>query len=208
MCCATMPDLAGQAGWRGTLRRLVVDVRNADILAALTAACVAVVDLGHRHSIVLWLVVLVPTIDGAPSSAIWRTRPAPYLSVCRARHSRRALVGGHMVGGPDGIKPVAKLLMIPFLLYHFQRSQRGIWFLRRSSFHAPMMILSWIVLFYPAFKLRRPFGWVPVKNYIDQSQEFALCAFALALLALVSFRERRFAGPPAAWPSRWHSPRT
>ncbi len=54
---------AGQAGWRGTLRRLAVDVRNADILAALTAAALPWSTSATAILIVLWLVVLVPTID-------------------------------------------------------------------------------------------------------------------------------------------------
>jgi O-antigen ligase len=56
------------------------------------------------------------------------------------------------------------------------------------------MGLSWIVLFAPEFKVASTASaGVPVKNYIDQSQEFALCLFALAPLFLSMFDQRRFA---------------
>ena len=55
------------------------------------------------------------------------------------------------------------------------------------------MILSWIVLFVPSLKPAHTLtAGVPVKNYIDQSQEFALCAFALALPALIAWRWRKW----------------
>lgn len=78
-----------------------------------------------------------------------------------------------------GINPVAKLLAIPLLIYHFETSKRGFWvivaFLASCTF---VMLASWLMFidprmtFYPA---RAP--GVPVKNYIVQGQEFALCAF-------------------------------
>ena len=90
---------------------------------------------------------------------------------------------------------MAKLLAIPFLLYHFERSQRAIWvFVAFLISCALLMGLSWIVLFAPEFKVASTASpGVPVKNYIDQSQEFALCLFALAPLVLSSFDQRRFA---------------
>ena len=92
---------AGQAGWRGTLRRLAVDVRNADILAAMTAAALPWSTSATAILIVLWLVVLVPTIDwDAFVHHLAHPACALPLRVCRARHSRRVLVGWHMVGGP------------------------------------------------------------------------------------------------------------
>src|ERR1700736_6392060 len=93
-----------------------------------------------------------------------------------------------------GIKPVAKLLLIPFLIYHFQRSPRGLWVFTAFLVSCTlMMILSWIVLFLPQLKLTQTASaGVPVKNYIDQSQEFALCAFALAVPALSGWRRQQW----------------
>jgi O-antigen ligase len=53
-------------------------------------------------------------------------------------------------------------------------------------------VMSWIVAFDPklALKSGAEYG-VPVKNYIDQSQEFALCAVVLAFPAVTFWRARR-----------------
>ena len=90
---------------------------------------------------------------------------------------------------------MTKLLAIPFLLYHFERSQRGMWVFAAFLIScALLMALSWIVLFAPELKLTSTASpGVPVKNYIDQSQEFALCLFALAPFVLSLFHQRRFA---------------
>jgi len=87
-------------------------------------------------------------------------------------------------------------LAIPFLLYHFQRSQRGHWvliaFLASCAF---LMGLSWI-MYFAGWKISAtaPVG-VPVRNYIDQSQEFALCAVALAypIMTLLQTNRMRLA---------------
>jgi O-antigen ligase len=80
------------------------------------------------------------------------------------------------------VGPAAKLLMLPVLFYHFERSARGV--LALTAFLvscALLMVLSWFVAFDPALALKSGAEHgVPVKNYIDQSQEFALCAVALA----------------------------
>ena len=79
------------------------------------------------------------------------------------------------------VGPTAKLLMLPVLFYHFERSARGIWvFAAFLVSCALLMLMSWIVAFDPrlALKSGAEYG-VPVKNYIDQSQEFALCAVAI-----------------------------
>ncbi|MCP1852313.1 MULTISPECIES: hypothetical protein [unclassified Bradyrhizobium] len=93
----------------------------------------------------------------------------------------------------QGIKPLSKLLL-PFLLGYFQPSQRGLWvFVAFLVSCTPLMILSWIALAAPQLKLAHTASdGVPVKNYLDQSQEFALCAFALALPALTALRARQW----------------
>ena len=56
-----------------------------------------------------------------------------------------------------------------------------------------LMAMSWIVAFYPSLSLKTfdPQRGIFVKNYIDQSQEFALCAVALAYPVIMLLRERR-----------------
>ena len=80
------------------------------------------------------------------------------------------------------VGPTAKLLMVPVLFYHFERSTRGVQVFTAFLISCiVLMAMSWLVAFDPrlALKSTAEYG-VPVKNYIDQSQEFALCAILLA----------------------------
>ena len=91
------------------------------------------------------------------------------------------------------VGPTAKLLVLPVLLYHFERSARGMWvFIAFLVSCALLMAMSWIVAFDPGLALKpgAEYG-VPVKNYIDQSQEFALCAVALAYPIITLLRAKR-----------------
>jgi O-antigen ligase len=85
------------------------------------------------------------------------------------------------------------------LLYHFERSSRGIcvfWAFLASC--TLLMAASWLVNFVPELSLKpyfsrgayAPASGIVVKNYIDQSQEFALCAVVLTypIIKLLSAR--------------------
>jgi O-antigen ligase len=167
-----------------------------DVLAVLVALALPWSTSGVAIFMVLWVLALIPTL--AWSSALRSLRhPAAMLPLI---FFALAVVGTIWSASPwparlHGINPVAKLLAIPFLLYHFERSQRAAWvfaaFLVSCSL---LMALSWVVLFAPEFKVTVTASpGVPVKNYIDQSQEFALCFFALAPVALSLLNQRRFA---------------
>lgn len=185
---------AASLGWRSRWqagRRPAALIRAADVLAALIAASLPWSTTAPSIFVGLWLLAVTPTID-------WRdyvsnlARPAlalPFVFLLLA------LVGTLWSDGdwPDrlhAIKPVAKLVLIPPLLYHFSRSERGFWvcfaFLASCALLA---VFSWIVLLNPGWKITATASaGVPVKNYIDQSQEFTLCVFALALPALTFWR--------------------
>jgi O-antigen ligase len=165
-----------------------------DIYPVLVAACIPWSTSAVGIFMTIWLIVLIPTLEPGPFLRSLK-RPAcmlPLLFVALA------VVGTLWADGPwpdrfHGINPVTKLLAIPLLLYHFQRSQRGLWvlvtFLASCSL---LMVLSWIVLFAPEWKIvATETAGVPLKNSIDQSQEFALCIFALAPLVLEFFKQRR-----------------
>jgi O-antigen ligase len=98
------------------------------------------------------------------------------------------------------VGPTAKLLVLPFLLYHFERSQRGQWvFVAFLVSCTLLMVMSWIVAFEPGLALKSSGDGVSrgifVKNYIDQSQEFTLCAVALAYPIVMLSRAKRI------WPA-------
>jgi O-antigen ligase len=180
------------AAWHNPVARIL----NVDLLAVLTAASLPWSTSAVAILMVLWLLALVPTLD---VRAFLRSLTR---SVCLLPLAffALALVGTLWADGPwparlHGISPVAKLLAIPFLLYHFERSERGAWvFVAFLVSCALLMGLSWIVWFAPEFKVTvTASAGVPVKNYIDQSQEFALCMVALAPFVMSLYGQRRFA---------------
>lgn len=94
----------------------------------------------------------------------------------------------------QGFSPLAKLLALPLLFYHFSLWPRSAWVFGGFLIScAILMGLSWIVWFVPDLALasgRSP--GVPVKNYIDQSQEFALCMVALTPFILDFWKQGRY----------------
>src|SRR5215213_6841507 len=168
----------------------------ADMYPVLVAACIPWTTSGVAIFMVIWFIVLIPTIEPRRFLELMK-RPAYWLPVAFVG---LALMGTLWADGPwsnrlNGINPVTKLLAIPFLLYHFERSRRGLWVLVAFlASCAVLMGLSWIVLFAPEWKIvASDTTGVPLKNSIAQSQEFALCIFALAPLVLEFFRQRRLA---------------
>ena len=173
--------------WRSSATLL----RTADVLAALIAASLPWSTTAPSIFVGLWLLAVTPTIDwqdyarrlALPAYAL------PFVILLLA------LLGSLWSEGdwPDrlhAIKPIAKLVLIPPLLYHFSRSERGFEIcLAFLTSCALLAVFSWIVLLDPALKLTATASsGVPVKNYIDQNQEFTLCTFALALPALNFWR--------------------
>jgi len=93
------------------------------------------------------------------------------------------------------VGPTVKLLMLPFLFHHFERSERG-----QSIFMAFLIscallaVMSWIVTYYPQLTMKQAghaSRGIFVGDYIDQSQEFTLCAVALAYPVVKLLREGR-----------------
>ena len=95
------------------------------------------------------------------------------------------------------VGPAAKFLVLPVLLYHFERSERGSWvFVAFLVSCTLLMLISWMVFLHPELSLRTPelaARGIFVKNYIAQSQEFTLCAVALAYPIIMLLRAKRIA---------------
>lgn len=99
--------------------------------------------------------------------------------------------------------PAAKLLVIPLLIYQFERWPYGHWvFCAFLASCAALMVYSFAVAIDPALSLklylsRGPYkveSGIAVRNYIDQSQEFALCALALVYPVMSLVRQGRSVG--------------
>ncbi len=168
------------SAWRDPAARIL----NVDLVTVLIAILLPWSTSGVSIAGVLWIVALIPTIE---MRAFLRSLMRPVCALPIAFFAL-ALVGTLWSDASWGarlyaVSPTAKLLMLPLLLYHFERSSRGIWvFVAFLASCTLLMAVSWVVAFEPNLTLK-PEALVRgifVKNYIDQSQEFALCAVALA----------------------------
>ncbi len=93
------------------------------------------------------------------------------------------------------VNPTVKLLVLPVLFYHFERSSRAHWvFIAFLISCALLSVVSWLVAFYPNLSIKpgNVERGIFVKDYIAQSQEFTLCAVALAYPIVMLLREKRF----------------
>jgi O-antigen ligase len=157
-----------------------------DLYPALAAASLAWSTTAVSVFMALWIVAVLPTIRW---QAFFESLRAP-ASFLPAAFFALAIAG--LLWTEDtwpvaiqGLVPVLKLLAIPLLLYHYERSQRGHWVL--VAFVAScvlLMGLSWVTYFAGWKSSPDGIAGVPVRNYIDQSHEFALCLFVIAPLLL------------------------
>jgi len=170
-------------------------MKTADICAVLVAATLPWSTSLVGIFVVAFLVTMAPTLE--PRAFLQSLR----RPVCAAPIAFFALaaIGTLWSEAPWGMRlyaigPVAKLLVLPALLYHYQRSSRGTWvFTAFLVSCGVLMACSWMVAYYPQLALKPDAEYgVPVKNYIDQSQEFALCVVALAYPIISLLRTKRF----------------
>lgn len=140
---------------------------------------------------VTWLVLLIPTADRRDITH-FLNRPAcwvPVLLLILAAIGTLWVTDIPWATRFHSLGQVAKLLAIPVLILHFEKSGRGIWV--AAAFLAScaiVMFLSWAMFIDP----RVAFGssgisGVPVKNTIAQAQEFTLCAFGALGAAVYAF---------------------
>ena len=169
--------------------------RNADLIAVLVAVLLPWSTSGVSIGVVLWLAAAATVLELRPFLRSLQ-RPICALPIALVV---LAVLGTLWSDAPwaarlHAIGPATKLLVLPFLFYHFERSPRGMWvFIAFLASCALLMVASWIVAFDPSFTLKRPDEpgghGVFVKNYIAQSQEFALCAVVLAFPVVTLLRD-------------------
>lgn len=166
-----------------------------DLLAVLIALVLPWSTSGVAIAAVLWLVALIPTIE---PRALLRSLLRP-ISVLPVALFALALVGTLWSDASWGarlhaVSPTAKLLLLPLLFHHFERSTRGLWvFIAFLVSCTLLMMVSWAVAFEPNLTLKADatMRGIFVKNYIAQSHEFALCAVALAYPVMMAVRAGR-----------------
>lgn len=173
----------------------VARILNVDLVAVLVAALLPWSTSGVAIVMIVWLVALVYTLEVRPFLASLR-RPVCMLPIALVV---LAAVGTLWSDAPWGVRlyalsPVTKLLALPLLLYHFERTKRGLWVFAAFLISCTLlMAVSWLVLLDPGLSLKHGDAerGIFVKNYIDQSQEFALCAVALVYPIVILLRDRK-----------------
>lgn len=183
----------------GPLNRVRFE-RAADGFAAAMAASLPWSTSATSILAVLWLVAVLPTLEFPAAATVCR-RPAAYLPVALVALALCGVLWGGVVPWPErfaGLAPFAKLLAIPLLLAQFARSDNGKWVF--NAFFASATVLlaySWLLLVIPDLPSRGYPRGVPVKDYVIQSEIFAICAFVLFDRAIAASKEARWR--TAAW---------
>jgi O-antigen ligase len=178
-----------------------VRIRNADRLAVLIAILLPWSTSGVGIAVVLWLIAFVPTIE--PRALLQSLkRPASALPIALF-----ALVLAGMLWSDASshdrmhqLGQVSKLLLLPLLIYHFERSPRGLAAFTAFLISCALLaVVSSIVALDPFLSAKLYFSRGPflptsgifVKNYIDQGHEFSLCAVALAYPIAIALKQGR-----------------
>ena len=176
--------------------RIVDRARLEKLADWLAAAAVAAMPWSTSISeilIVCWLVAVLPTLD-----------------VAMVRREVQSAAGGlpvllwvlgvlGMVWAADiswaerfaGLKSFHKLLVIPLLLAHFRRSERGWLVLYAFLASCIALLIASVITSFGPFHRPGKLPGIPVRDYIAQSTEFLICLFALLAVAYGQWRAGR-----------------
>ena len=144
--------------------------------------------------LVLWLLLLLPTLDMA---SLRRTLAAPAaalpVALCLLAFAGMMWAEVTLPERFDGARQFLRLLVIVLVLIHFQRSDRGMAVIFGYLISCTVLLfISWVTSLWPALALPSRGGpGVPVKDYLIQSGEFLICAFAFAHLAIDAWVDGR-----------------
>jgi O-antigen ligase len=199
------PGLSGLARVMSARHDPAARILNVDLLTVLLAILLPWSTSGVVIVSALWIIALIPTLEIRPFVRSL-ARPICILPIALFALALAGTLWSDARWGERlyAVGPTAKLLALPLLLYHFERTARGAWvFLGFLASCVLLMAASWLVAFNPDLSLKLYFSRGPysvvngivVKNYIDQSQEFVLCAVALAYPVMTFLRANRI------WPA-------
>jgi O-antigen ligase len=165
----------------------------ADALAAAVAVSLPWSTSGTGILIAAWFAVAVPVLDrGTLRTAVRAAAGGLPLVLLLIAVLGMAWADVSFEARWEGLDGFLKLLFIPFLLAQFSQSERGWWVILAFLGSATvLLLLSWSLALLPGLTWRGNTIGVPVKDYILQSGEFALCAFGLLGYAVESWRSRR-----------------
>lgn len=137
--------------------------------------------------ITLWLIAFLPTLfvpelDVATLRGVL-ARPAGFLPVLLCLLAAVGMLWAFDVSWAErlgGFSKFPRFLLIPMLLVHFQRSERGI-FVIYGFFAATLslLIVSYGLVLIPGLSWRGKIPGVPVNDYFRQDTCFLVCTFTL-----------------------------
>jgi hypothetical protein len=155
----------------------------ADVLVVAIAVTLPWSTTATTVAIVLWLIVLLPTLDAAAIRREVMTA-AGGLPLALFAFAAAGMLWSHADWGEriSALLVFNKLLAIPLLLAQFRRSPRAHWVVL-GGFASVLVLLvaSFALALTPGLTWRGRYNaGVPVKDYITQSGLFAICIFGLA----------------------------
>jgi O-antigen ligase len=191
----TMSSCGSMVSWLSARHDPAARMRNVDLIAVLVAVLLPWSTSGVSIGMVLWLAALATTLELRPFLHSLK-RPICVLPIALVA---LAAMGTLWSDAPWSVRtyalsPATKLLVLPLLFYHFERSTRGMWvFIAFLASCTLLTVASWLVAIDPSLSLKapgEPMGHgIFVKNYIAQSQEFVLCTVVLAFPIITLLRD-------------------
>jgi O-antigen ligase len=199
--------MSGQAGDLLSKSRLLAlcNSENAKTPRICLAACADWFAIGVAASlpwstsaagilVALWLISILPTVDVAALRQELLTAagglPILLWLLAAVGMAWADVSWAERIAGLGGFH---KLLVIPLLLVHFRRSEKGVWVLAAFLVSCTVLLaISYFLALWPGLTWRgvRSGLGVPVKDYIAQSGEFAICLFVLLAIARTVARVR------------------
>jgi O-antigen ligase len=170
-------------------------VRLADGLAVVLAVSLPWSTSATSILVVVWLVVLLPTLRLAELRRELTTA-ASLLPVLLLLLGVAGMLWADvaLIERWRGLDSFLKLLVIPLLFIQFRRSGRAVWVFGGYVIACVALLLaSYVLVLWPelSFHFSSDFG-VLVKNAPTQSGEFVTCIFGLLFLAVESFTRRQW----------------
>jgi O-antigen ligase len=169
--------------------------RLADGLAVVLAVSLPWSTSATSILVVVWLVVLLPTLCLAELRRELTTA-AGGLPVLLLLFGIAGILWTDvaLIERWRGLDSFLKLLVIPLLFIQFRRSERAVWVFGGYVIACVALLLaSYVLVLWPelSFHFSSDFG-VLVKNAPTQSGEFVTCIFGLLFLAVESFTRRQW----------------
>jgi O-antigen ligase len=172
------------------------------------------VDRARLSSVADWLAVgVVAAMPWSTSISqilivIWLIALIPSLEVAALRREVQSLAGGlpvllwllglagmlwAQIPWPErfaGLGGFNKLLLVPLVLAQFRRSGRGDLVFYGFLISCAALLIASFATWFPALQVSGKAAGIPVRDYIAQSTEFLICAFALLGVVFEAYRAR------------------